>query len=274
MSNTGRPQGPPCHHSILGACRCGASAGASGRACNYTTGLGCGQCHASLTPAALVPKQSRPLHWQVLLQTSRAPPTLPSFLRLHSVSAAGHVSLAWLVERLHADALLLPLAHAAASIDTWWTLGETLAYGKLEIQGRVRDGLVVDPAVKWIVVRMLARGRYVRYCDVRRAGDWDLLKASLRHTCQLPSWWFFFQGPGMLLTCCFAESRAATSKGVGTQSLLQTRAPHYSWSDNRDCRLCLFAPPKPIAVHCHPEKLLGPPACHSTASWYCACCPP
>ena len=105
------------------------------------------------------------------------------------LSAAGHVSLAWLVERLHADALLLPLAHAAASIDTWWTLGETLAYGKLEIQGRVRDGLVVDPAVKWIVVRMLARGRYVRYCDVRRAGDWDLLKASLRRTCQLPSWW-------------------------------------------------------------------------------------
>ena len=76
--------------------------------------------------------------------------------------------------------------------------GRTLAYGKLEIQGRVRDGLVVDPGVKWIVVRMLARGRYVRYCDVRRAGDWGLLRASLRCMCQIPSWWSF-RGSGVLL---------------------------------------------------------------------------
>ena len=219
MSTTGRPQGPPCHHSILGACRCGASAGASGRACHYTTGLGCGQCHALAHPCPEAVARSPPPVAEpapaARLPSAKCAKAVPApalagstanfprsqnpaiISEIAQLSAAGHVSLAWLVERLHADALL-PLAHAAASIDTWWTLGETLAYGKLEIQGRVRDGLVVDPAVKWIVVRMLARGRYVRYCDVRRAGDWDLLKASLRHTCQLPSWWFFFMGRA----CC------------------------------------------------------------------------
>ena len=106
------------------------------------------------------------------------------------LTAAGNAPLAWLVERLHADALLQPLAHAATEVATWRGLGETLAYGKQEIQVRIRDGLITDPAVRWIVVRMLARGRYVRFCDVRRAGGWDILRASLQRACTLPSWWF------------------------------------------------------------------------------------
>ena len=209
MSTTGRPQGPPCHHSILGACRCGASAGASGRACNYTTGLGCGQCHALAHPCrsrwpSPAPLRRLPSLRRPFAKCAKAVPapalagSTANFPRsqnpaiiseIASSPLQGMSSLAWLVGATSRGCPPSPLAHAAASIDTWWTLGETLAYGKLEIQGRVRDGLVVDPAVKWIVVRMLTRGRYVRYCDVRRAGDWDLLKASLRRTCQLPSWW-------------------------------------------------------------------------------------
>ena len=101
---------------------------------------------------------------------------------------AGHPDTAWLVERMHADALLLPMVCLAHDAPYWRKLGETLAYSKREVQSHVAEDNIGDDAIQWVVVRMLARSRYNRFADLRGTNDWENLRA---HLCQLnvPNWW-------------------------------------------------------------------------------------
>ena len=117
---------------------------------------------------------------------SRNPALISEIAQL---KAAGNSMLAFLVERLHADALLLPLAHTAADAGAWRCLGRHITYGKQEIQSRLEGDLITDQAVKWLVVRMLARGRYVRFSDLQGTSGWDTLRTCLLRACQVPSWW-------------------------------------------------------------------------------------
>ena len=105
--------------------------------------------------------------------------------RLHS---AGLADVAWLFERLHSDAILLPLAHQAQDVGRWKLLAEALAYNNREIQSQIQNESIHSQSVRWLVFRMLQRGRYTRFAAVLAAGQWDLLRQSLA-VCEVPEWW-------------------------------------------------------------------------------------
>ena len=86
--------------------------------------------------------------------------------RLHS---AGLADVAWLFERLHSDAILLPLAHQAQDVGRWKLLAEALAYNNREIQSQIQNESIHSQSVRWLVFRMLQRGRYTRFAAVP---DW------------------------------------------------------------------------------------------------------
>lgn len=107
------------------------------------------------------------------------PPVVAGTARLQK---AGLEDVAWIYERLHADALLAPLAED----DTKWkTLGHVFVYNSRKVQTQTQKNNVSDVGVRWIALRVLQRGRYNRLAALKDGGQWDSLRASVR-LCKLP----------------------------------------------------------------------------------------
>ena len=92
-------------------------------------------------------------------------------------ATAGAADKVWLLERLHADALLLPLAYLVRHGCSLDLLGEAFRYNKREIQTRLQTEAIHDPGVCWALVRMLQRGRYNRFVALLRISGKVLVTA-------------------------------------------------------------------------------------------------
>ena len=103
-------------------------------------------------------------------------------------ATAGAADKVWLLERLHADALLLPLAYLVRHGCSWDLLGEAFRYNKREIQTRLQTEAIHDPGVCWALVRMLQRGRYNRFVALHASDQWKSFGDSVK-VCSVPDWW-------------------------------------------------------------------------------------
>ena len=101
-------------------------------------------------------------------------------------ATAGAADKVWLLERLHADALLLPLAYLVRHGCSWDLLGEAFRYSKREIQTRLQTEAIHDPGICWALVRLLQRGRYNRFVALHASAQWksfvDSVKCVLSRT--------------------------------------------------------------------------------------------
>ena len=68
-------------------------------------------------------------------------------------ATAGAADKVWWLERLHADALLLPLAYLVRHGCSWDLLGEAFRYNKRN-SNRLQTEAIHDPGVCWALVRM------------------------------------------------------------------------------------------------------------------------
>ena len=125
---------------------------------------------------------------------------------LARLCAGGFHDVAWIFERLHSDALLLPLAHLARDTQFWKLLGDILVYNCREVQSQIQADNIKDPGLQWIVLRLLQRGRYNRFVSLKDVGRLDLLQKSVQ-VCEVPTWW----SPPWLRSV--AHSRSAQSRG-------------------------------------------------------------
>lgn len=125
---------------------------------------------------------------------------------LARLCADGFHDVAWIFERLHSDALLLPLAHLARDTQFWKLLGDILVYNCREVQSQIQAENIKDPGLQWIVLRLLQRGRYNRFVNLKDGGRLDLLQKSVQ-VCEVPTWW----SPPWLRSV--AQSRSAQSRG-------------------------------------------------------------
>ena len=145
-------------------------------------------------PSDALPKRKKPVEKQSSnlssipvgsFPRSTNPAIVAEILRLQT---AGFAEVAWIFERLHADSILLPLAQQAQDVGGWKNLGEALTYNSREAQTQLQNDGIHSPSVRWLVFRMLQRGRYNRFASVLAAGHWDLLRQSLA-VCDVPDWW-------------------------------------------------------------------------------------
>ena len=90
----------------------------------------------------------------------------------------GHCTLAWIFERLHADALLRPLATVAGSDAAWQALQKALQLKRAQAQQAVVDGTLEGDSTTWIITRILSRGRFARFAEVA-AQEWHIFRSSL-----------------------------------------------------------------------------------------------
>ena len=123
---------------------------------------------------------------------------------------------------------------------------------------RSKDGsasLFVDPALHWIVVRMLARGRYVQLGDARRAGDWDMLRSSLQRMCATSGWWCP-PWSGHAADVAAPNSRRPLLQGVG--SLVQA------------CALCVSRSVVWSSRACPPTRSVDPDVLPTLRSYWAA----
>ena len=95
-------------------------------------------------------------------------------------ATAGAADKVWLLERLHADALLLPLAYLVRHGCSWDLLGEAFRYSKREIQTRLQTEAIHDPGICWALVRMLQRGRYNRFVALHASAQWKSFVDSVK----------------------------------------------------------------------------------------------
>ena len=106
--------------------------------------------------------------------------TLPEVVKeCRRFQAAGHDDIAWLFERLHADALLPPLAQVVSDDAQWQALRGALQLTKPEAERASKEEEIADGMAAWIVTRFLSRGRFCRFARIAAGEDWQTPRDSI-----------------------------------------------------------------------------------------------